>query len=259
MLSFLVTMRPGHHAEHAMAGWVVGITLAGRNHELHPAGDFSQETSDLVAIEANVAHRWVVPEGAPAWRTLFFVFHPRPSALLLLRQLPELRPGFRKLPLAKSPARNRVRAALLGAHRALSSPWPNRFELATSALEHALLWCQTELERTRTATEPRVQKAVAHLLRNLAGPIYLEELAKVCSLSVPRLEALFKKHVGVPPMAFLESARLERARDILSTSGYSVKETASLVGYDDPVHFAKRFAKRFQASPRQYRLARRPR
>lgn len=259
MLSFLIDMRPGYHAEHAMAGWVAGMTLSGRNHEFHPLGDFSQEASDFVAIKANVAHQWTVPKDAPVWRTLFFVFVPRPSTLLLLGQLPEIRPGIMKLPLAASPVRKRARAALLDAHCVLRSSWPNRFELAANALERALLWCQAELERARTAVEPRVQKVIAHLRRNLDGPVYLEELAKVCALSVPRLEALFKKHVGVSPMTFLENERLERAREILSSSRYSVKETASLVGYDDPFYFAKRFAKRFQASPRQYRLSHRPR
>ena len=249
MLSFLATIQPGRRSDGAVSDWVLGMTLEGRSHELHPGGDFSQEPFDVIAIPANTSHHWMVPDASGPWTTLYFIFRPRPSLLVLLRQLPEIRPGIMKLPLAASPVRGKARAALLRAHRLLNSPWPNRVELAMNALEGALLWCQAELGSARTSTDPRVQKAVAYLLRRLAGPVYLEELAKACALSVPRLETLFKERVGLTPMAFLESERMERARELLVSSQYPVKMVAGLAGYDDPVYFAKRFAKHFHASP----------
>ncbi len=254
MLSYRNLIRPGMSASGAMGDWMLGMTLRGRNHEFHSGGDFSQGLHDLIVIKANTDHRWKVTEDGGPWEVIYFIFHPGPAMMQLLK-LPEIRPGIMRLSLAGSPVRGKVRAALLEGHRVLNSHLPNRENLAMNCLENALLWCQAEMNQARTPVDPRIQKAIEYLANNLGRAVYLADVARAASLSTPRLMTLFRKHAGTTPMEYLERERMERASEMLSLSYHAVKEIAGLVGYGDTVHFSKRFARRFKLSPKAYRLA----
>lgn len=253
MLSFLSVKQPGSFHRGSIPQWVTGITLEGHNHEYHPDGDFAQECHDLLVIKPNTWHHWKVPDDAATnWKCVYFVFMPSPSLLTLL-QFDEIRPGFMKLPLAGSPILYKVRRMMLHGHYLLNSHWPNRVDLAMNALESALLWCRVETERLRQETDPRISAAVEYMNRHFAEKIYLEDIAKAVSLSVPRLMSLFASSMGMSPIAYLEKERLERARKMLIFSYFSIKEIAAMSGYPDPVYFCKRFVLHFKMSPLAYR------
>ena len=254
MLSCRRIIKLGESASGAMGDWMLGMTLRGHNHEYHPDGDFSQDQDDVLVIKANTNHRWKVFEDGAPWEVIYFIFHPRPSMLPLLK-LPEIRPGIMKLSLTNSPVLNNVRMALLKGHRLLNSHWPNREDLAMNALENALLWCKTELTQAQISMDPRVQKAIEYVASHMTEPVYLTDVAHAATLSTPRLMTLFRKYTGTTPMGYLEKERLERAREMLCLSYHSVKEIAALVGYEDTVHFSKRFSRHFKLSPIAYRSA----
>lgn len=255
MLSFLHTFKPGASCQWAHKEWSVGITLAGRAHETHPDGDYFQDKDALMVRRTATFQSWRVLEGDEPWTCLYFNLGIAPSMLNHLLQLPEIRPGVFKLPLEGSSVLRKVKGSLFKAHRLLKSSVPNREELAANAVECALLWCQTEIAQKASPLDPRLQKAIDHLTKNLAGTVYLEDVANAASLSVPRFMFLFRRHLGMSPMMYLERLRMERAGRMLSVEFLSIKEVAASVGYSDLTYFCKRFSHAFKTSPGRYRKA----
>lgn len=55
--------------------------------------------------------------------------------------------------------------------------------------------------------------------------------------------------LGSPIYAFLQRARLDRARSLIEGGGLSVTEAALQVGYSNPSHFARLFRREFGIAP----------
>ena len=89
---------------------------------------------------------------------------------------------------------------------------------------------------------------------NLDRPLTPEEIARHLGVSRRHLTRLFSAHTGLPPMLYIERARLDRARSLLRAGRKSVKEVAALVGYHDVHHFTRSFTRVVGTSPAQYRV-----
>jgi AraC-like DNA-binding protein len=59
----------------------------------------------------------------------------------------------------------------------------------------------------------------------------------------------FLKVKGMPPMKYKTQLRLEKARDLLSSKEYSVKEVSYIVGYSDVSYFSRIFKKEYGYPP----------
>ncbi len=103
--------------------------------------------------------------------------------------------------------------------------------------------------------EPRkdVQDAVAYIRAHYQEEISVERLAAVANMSEANFYAVFKKHLGNSPLAYLNYYRLALAADLLSETEHTVGEIALSVGIPDPLYFSKLFKKTYGSSPREYR------
>ena len=63
----------------------------------------------------------------------------------------------------------------------------------------------------------------------------------------------FKRWVGMPPIAYANRRRAERAAILLSTTDDPVAAIGAHVGWPDPSHFSRRFRREFGVGPRTYR------
>jgi len=102
-----------------------------------------------------------------------------------------------------------------------------------------------------------VHRAVGTILRlfetQLARPWQLEDLARSTDLDGAYLSRLFKATTGLPPLAYLMSARAERAAMLLLRTTRSIGEIATDVGWPDPIYFARRFKAHFGLTATTYR------
>lgn len=94
-----------------------------------------------------------------------------------------------------------------------------------------------------------------YLEAHYAEGISLAQLGALTSRSPFHLARAFSKVVGLPPHAYLENIRIQRARELLR-SGLSVVDTALSIGYADQSHFTHRFWRYTGVTPGQYRVAR---
>lgn len=86
-------------------------------------------------------------------------------------------------------------------------------------------------------------------------PICLRDLANAAQLHPTYFSDRFKKLVGVRPLEYLMSRRMERAQYLLLTSRASVKQIASEVGIPDAAYFTRAFTRLCGKNPKEYRAA----
>ncbi len=87
----------------------------------------------------------------------------------------------------------------------------------------------------------------SHFDRNLK----IEDYAQLTGRSTSTFIRDFKKLYQETPYQWLITKRMDKANEILSTPGASVKEAASEVGYENVSHFIKAYKKHFGMTPKQ--------
>lgn len=81
----------------------------------------------------------------------------------------------------------------------------------------------------------------------------LGDLAKLSGMSRARFADLFSSRIGVPPITYLTSWRLMKARRLLANSGLDMTDIANRCGYSSMPSFSSRFKKEYDIGPGAYR------
>ena len=107
-----------------------------------------------------------------------------------------------------------------------------------------------------TIGDPRIDWAVAHIDNNLDRPLRIGEIARAVNLSTSRFTRLFREATGDSPARYLQVRRLERARILIETTFFTIKEVMVKVGFNDPSHFTRYFSRHHGVSPTGIRASR---
>lgn len=91
--------------------------------------------------------------------------------------------------------------------------------------------------------------------KNLYNPLSLEQLAFICNMSLSTFKREFKRAFNDSPARYIKNKRLEHAATLLACKNESITSIAFDAGFQDLTTFSDSFHKRFNLSPRQYRLA----
>lgn len=100
---------------------------------------------------------------------------------------------------------------------------------------------------------PAVTAVVARFDAAPAHPWSLEEAAALVSLDPAYLSRLFRRHLGLPPIAYLARVRAEKAAELLARTTLPVARVGAMVGWADPTYFARRFRALVGVTPTGYR------
>ncbi|MGV2289036.1 AraC family transcriptional regulator [Trinickia sp. YCB016] len=98
------------------------------------------------------------------------------------------------------------------------------------------------------ADNPRVETMKARLAADLSEPVTLTDLAQAVGLSAFHAARLFTRETGLPPHAWRNQVRLQRALGPLR-AGVSVAEVAAATGFTDQSHFTRHFRRMFGVPP----------
>ncbi|HEY0258146.1 MAG TPA: helix-turn-helix domain-containing protein [Candidatus Methylacidiphilales bacterium] len=232
--------------------WILIYIEGGKSYFKSSDGEFSGEVGDAVLIRPGAPHEYGLDERIGYWKNTWTHFLPRPDCLDWL-QWPEFAPGMMHLHLEVS-LREQVCAELHQMDAAAHGAGRRHEELAVNALERALLLCDSQNPRhAGNRQDARIRKG-AHLLCLQPDERFtVKALARRCGLSRSRFAELFRKQMGASPLAFLESQRLRRARELLEHTAMNVTEISIQAGFASPFYFSLRFKKHFGTSPREYR------
>jgi AraC family transcriptional regulator len=89
---------------------------------------------------------------------------------------------------------------------------------------------------------------------NYGGDLGLAELAAVASMSIFHFAREFKRATGSTPHQYLIKFRIERAKELLSTSDMPLVDVGYRAGFSHQSHFTRLFHKLTGTTPLSYRL-----
>ena len=101
--------------------------------------------------------------------------------------------------------------------------------------------------------DPRIEKAVELLNTDIARRWTVEHLASAVGLSRPVFAREFLRVLGLSPMRYLRTRRMQIAARLLLTSDQTLIEVATHVGYASEFAFSRSFKRYHGVAPGQYR------
>jgi len=122
---------------------------------------------------------------------------------------------------------------------------------------------QRELGQSRVALDLPASRgglrvahtAIQRMLANLGEPLTVTELARACGVGVTSFSSGFRQATGTTPHRYLRKARIERACELLRSTGLSIGEIAGAVGFRGQSHFCSAFIAERGLTPSAYRRA----
>ena len=102
--------------------------------------------------------------------------------------------------------------------------------------------------------DPRLQRAVNAVMVAPEAQHSVATMATAAAMSRASFSNHFLSFYGCTPMAFVQSARLQRAATLLTTSMMPIKSIAASVGYSSRSQFSKAFRIRYGQDPSAYRI-----
>lgn len=120
----------------------------------------------------------------------------------------------------------------------------------------ALILENRELEHSRIksySSDTYAQMAMNYLTENYMNRIRISELAGIIGIERSYLSHVFCEEYQKSPQQYLLQLRMEKARELLETTGLPVSEVAARVGYPDALAFSRAFKKEHGQSPSRFR------
>lgn len=98
-----------------------------------------------------------------------------------------------------------------------------------------------------------IRRTIAYMKENYMNSISLDEISRNIHLNPIYFSKIFKEETGDSPINYLIGIRLCKAKELLDKGEFTVKEVASMVGYDDPYYFSKLFKRYYGCAPIKYK------
>ncbi len=128
-------------------------------------------------------------------------------------------------------------------------------DFLTLSLAYRLLYEMNRLTLRKEPSPPlQMVRCRIYLEENLGDPsLRIGDLAAMAKVSEVYFRREFQKYYGVSPMTYLKNRRMELAKQLLSTSLYSVAEVATRSGFDSLGYFSSEFRRLTGTTPTEYR------
>ncbi|MFJ9944478.1 GlxA family transcriptional regulator [Streptomyces erythrochromogenes] len=103
------------------------------------------------------------------------------------------------------------------------------------------------------STTRRTEDLRHHVTRNIAGRLSVADLAAYAHVSERQLTRIFKTELGTTPAAYIESARVEVARNQLESTDATLDRIASACGFNTTDTLIRAFRRTLDTTPTEYR------
>ena len=99
-----------------------------------------------------------------------------------------------------------------------------------------------------------INEAKVYMSRNFANPnLMLQDVAKAVNMSNSRFSTVFSQQSGQSFTEYLMYLRLNKAKELLRTTGLKSSQVAREAGYNDAHYFSYIFKKNTGLTPSEYR------
>lgn len=107
-------------------------------------------------------------------------------------------------------------------------------------------------DKKQLDTKP-IREAKQYIQDNYSKPITLEEVSTKIGFNATYFCSLFKKDTGNTFLEYLSEIRMNKAKDVLKETNFSIAVICEQVGYSDVKYFNKIFKKYTGLKPNEYR------
>lgn len=101
----------------------------------------------------------------------------------------------------------------------------------------------------------QIARIVKLISEDLTNSLSIPELAETVGMSKSALHLHFKAVTGMSPLAYTKELRLLKAQTSVRDSNRPISMIGYDVGYESPAQFSREYARKFDLTPRQDRLA----
>ena len=98
-----------------------------------------------------------------------------------------------------------------------------------------------------------VTKCQHYIFKHLYEKITLSQLSNLVDLNPSYLSVLFKKEVGTSLSEYIQNAKIDEAKNLLTLTNYSLSDICSWLNFNDQSYFTKIFKKVTGVTPKHYR------
>lgn len=105
----------------------------------------------------------------------------------------------------------------------------------------------------QTAARMVIETTRHHIMKNPRTKLDLRSLAEVAGVSPRHLSRLFRAELGMSPVAYVESNRVDIARNLLERTADPIKSVAYAAGFRSTTTFRRAFLRRIGVAPSGYR------
>jgi AraC-like DNA-binding protein len=98
-----------------------------------------------------------------------------------------------------------------------------------------------------------VNRARLRIREALESPLTIQQIAEELGVSYSNFRKLFKEYTGLSPATYQQDLKLQRAKELLSTTDMSIKEIAYQLNFDSPDYFSAKFKIKTGRKPSEMR------
>ena len=107
--------------------------------------------------------------------------------------------------------------------------------------------------KNKSLIDGHVERVLLYMQNHYHENIRISDVASALYMDEGYLYNIFAKKTGISPKAYLSRLRIERAKQLLMNTDYSVTEIARSVGYTDVLCFSRFFKTHTGVSPQGFR------
>jgi AraC-like DNA-binding protein len=132
------------------------------------------------------------------------------------------------------------------------------FQQMLAGIVNHLLGLMYSLERNRQLNKNRshvdlINKARLRIRQELESDLTIQQVADELGVSYSNFRKLFKEYTGISPALYQQDLRLQRAKELLSTTDMSIKEIAYQLNFESPDYFSSKFRAKVGRKPSEFR------
>lgn len=98
-----------------------------------------------------------------------------------------------------------------------------------------------------------IETAKEYIRNNYSRDISLDEVSQAVNISPYYFSKIFKEDAGEGFVEYLTRIRMDKAKELITTTECSMKEICAMVGYADPNYFSRIFKKNVGVTPTEYK------
>lgn len=110
-----------------------------------------------------------------------------------------------------------------------------------------------ECNVSKICSNVEIENACKYILDNLHRKITLDEVANYLHLNSSYFSRLFKKEIGENFVKYVVRLKMNRAKDLLDQTNYTILEISDMLGYENQSYFNKTFKSFEGLAPIEYR------